>query len=590
MPTPFQTLFLHFLNRELKSIHSKRWTDGELNRWTKVIALSTAGTLIAPFGQVHELSHSSPSLIRLVASLVSNGKLALRGPASDVWSFFDHRRELYSLNRTAYRNYYDTKYNRLLSDYYSPSRHLNTTRHLKERLASISIGIQSNIVSSEEASFAKSHQSFLTSELQDSTAAATYSIYLRQKIEPQPEVSLRLGNISSRLFQSRYLDIHAAATPTGFFSDPLIEDFDHFPFYDLRTNFTILQCIGLDRLVSDEQTLSFFTYFYSNADVCHFVEMKDMLITSILGKLKDEGVAFPTIDNIVRELRSFSFSPPTAGFTTQPNLYAEVVTQAISKKINEDDRYAKAVSHELKEKVSRVTVVIFTATNIEDEVFRAKVVKRGFTPAGRIKAGDVYAVKYALYDRIHLLHVRTGMGSSGVHGSQRVSHDFFSEVKTDIEMAIAIGVCFGISRDSQALGDVVVAESFNMYEPAKIKGGAMQFRGDRIPSEPRLVSYGHACRSDMRDHNIHIGPVLTGEKLVDDPLFRQTILSCNLKAVGGEMEAGGIVATCQSKGVRFAMVKGICDFAESKSDDVQERAASNAAEIALDFIIETWNS
>ncbi|SFZ83011.1 Nucleoside phosphorylase [Devosia enhydra] len=588
MNSPFQPLFLHFLNRELMLIRQKSWKPTEIAKFIRLTAIMTAGRLNAPFGQAHEMLYKSPDLIRLVGTLVSNRRLTLTSAPNDPWSFFDQRRELYSENRSAYRNYFSPSYNRLMNDLYAQSRNLRTTNHIKEKLVTLATtGLSGNTFSTEDAAFVKTQRAFVTGALIDNPIGATFSIYLKQKISPQPDASYRLGNISTRAFSDHYQEVHATVSPTGLYFDEFIEDYDKYPLYDIDLNFILIARLGLDKIVTIADYDTFFNSFARHEHLFRFVEMKDMLFESILNKLRRiDNIFSPNQEHIKQELRQFSFAEIGRGFVSDPTIFAEKIRNAIDARSKSDRGYAESLEDDISKKVSRTRIALFTATKLEDEVLRAQLAQFGFIPAGRETGPEGYYNVYSIYDQVHVIHVRTGMGSGGLHGSQRVAHDFLAAV--NVEMAIAVGICFGVDSSKQSFGDVLVAEQFTLYEPAKVQDGVMAFRGDRIPAEARLVSYGHASAADGLEHAVHVGAILTGEKLVDDALFKATILAANGKAVGGEMETGGLVTSCLAKQVRFGMAKGICDFADKKSDDAQELAATNAVKLVLNFIRETW--
>jgi nucleoside phosphorylase len=82
--------------------------------------------------------------------------------------------------------------------------------------------------------------------------------------------------------------------------------------------------------------------------------------------------------------------------------------------------------------------------------------------------------------------------------------------------------------------------------------------------------------------------VLSGEKLVDDPDYKKSLLRSFPRAIAGEMECGGLSAAAFDRNVPFAMFKGICDFAENKDDKYQELAAQNAISVAVSMINARW--
>lgn len=80
---------------------------------------------------------------------------------------------------------------------------------------------------------------------------------------------------------------------------------------------------------------------------------------------------------------------------------------------------------------------------------------------------------------------------------------------------------------------------------------------------------------------IHVGPVLSGEKLIDDPDFKRKLLDDFPQAIGGEMEGTGLCAASNRLRKPWCLAKGICDWADgNKGDLFQPSAAAAAASLA----------
>ncbi len=77
---------------------------------------------------------------------------------------------------------------------------------------------------------------------------------------------------------------------------------------------------------------------------------------------------------------------------------------------------------------------------------------------------------------------------------------------------------------------------------------------------------------------MHIGPMLSGEKLVDNKAFKKQLLLEFPKAIGGEMEGVGLYATAARRNCEWVVVNGIADWADrSKTEEWQPFAALAAA-------------
>jgi nucleoside phosphorylase len=81
---------------------------------------------------------------------------------------------------------------------------------------------------------------------------------------------------------------------------------------------------------------------------------------------------------------------------------------------------------------------------------------------------------------------------------------------------------------------------------------------------------------------MHFGPILSGEKLIDDLDFKNALMDQYPNAIGGEMEGAGLWSAAGRAGKDWILVKGVCDWADGrKNDSFQEMAAASAVSIAL---------
>jgi nucleoside phosphorylase len=151
------------------------------------------------------------------------------------------------------------------------------------------------------------------------------------------------------------------------------------------------------------------------------------------------------------------------------------------------------------------------------------------------------------------------------------------------QAVIMCGIAFGLCPDKQKLGDILVAKQLLYYEPQKVDFQRGQVpRGDRTTCAERLLDRFRSGDIDWHGAPRHFGLVLSGEKLVNDPAFRDWLLKTEPEAVGGEMEGAGLYAAARAAKVDWILVKAICDWADgTKNNDAQPLAARNAAEFVL---------
>jgi hypothetical protein len=124
--------------------------------------------------------------------------------------------------------------------------------------------------------------------------------------------------------------------------------------------------------------------------------------------------------------------------------------------------------------------------------------------------------------------------------------------------------------------------------------GTVTPRGDKPHTADRLCNRlrqadGSQGRIASDWPKVRFGLVLSGQKLVDNLDYRESLKSLYPEAIGGEMEATGLYVSATVAKVDWIVIKGICDWGHDKNradkDVWQKLAAKNAAhvlKVALD--------
>lgn len=150
---------------------------------------------------------------------------------------------------------------------------------------------------------------------------------------------------------------------------------------------------------------------------------------------------------------------------------------------------------------------------------------------------------------------------------------------------IMVGIAFGKDAEKQKIGDVLVASQIISYEPQRV-GEPVQHRGSIPPSNTTLLNRFENVHDwefpsvDGSPCNLKVGPILSGEKLIDDSEFKSALFKQFPQAIGGEMEGAGLCAASGRVGVAWILVKSICDWADgTKNDDYHPLAAAAAVSL-----------
>jgi nucleoside phosphorylase len=179
--------------------------------------------------------------------------------------------------------------------------------------------------------------------------------------------------------------------------------------------------------------------------------------------------------------------------------------------------------------------------------------------------------------------VLSNMGSSGAGGSTLCVNSTISTWKPRV--VILPGIAFGASRKKYQPGDVLVAEHVIPYENQRI-GDETIFRNPVPPSSTPLFNrFRNALgwrfvRPDDSPCKQHVGPLLSGEKLVDNLEFKEYLLKQYPNAIGGEMEGAGLWSAASRHRIEWIIVKGVCDWGDGRKHNEYQSLAA-AASVSL---------
>jgi nucleoside phosphorylase len=91
------------------------------------------------------------------------------------------------------------------------------------------------------------------------------------------------------------------------------------------------------------------------------------------------------------------------------------------------------------------------------------------------------------------------------------------------------------------------------------------------------------------DSALLTGPILSGEKLVDNPAFKLQLFQQFPQAIGGEMEGAGLCAASGRIGVAWILVKSICDWGDGKKHKRHQPLAAAAATSLVHHVLSQKN-
>jgi len=167
-------------------------------------------------------------------------------------------------------------------------------------------------------------------------------------------------------------------------------------------------------------------------------------------------------------------------------------------------------------------------------------------------------------------------------------------------IVLLVGIGGGVGR-GVGIRDVVISDQVISYDAHKVTPGGTYRRG-RSQSVEAVLGYrvkdlmresGGLHRGPSGQFTVHFGPIGSGSAVVADARseIRLWLETFNEKVLAVETEAAGVAqafrhSVAADRSVRgWLTIRGISDTAdESKGDDYQDAAATNAAEVMASLL------
>jgi nucleoside phosphorylase len=346
---------------------------------------------------------------------------------------------------------------------------------------------------------------------------------------------------------------------------------------------SIITKLGMAEIVLDhsEAGARRFLDLRTHRNFHEFVKAKDNLL-NLLCDQPPQGGALADRLELLTSLRTMQIRS-VENDENDPFVAAAELYRA-SERLCRDSPVARGRSQMMTDAQSwKGKYLIMTATDSEDHALRTEFTARGFTTPVVRNAERFSYVEYFRSDIGRVYHVRTSAGSGGASGAFIMGKNAVDLLTP--EYVVSVGVCFGLREDKQKIGDIVISEYVHDYERLRLSTTDFQDRGATRESAPVLLSRARASLAIWNGASVHIGTIVSGEKLVDNLEFRDFLRHLNPTSIAGEMEAWGLSAVCHEAKRQFIMVKGICDWGMNKTSNQQDLAATNACKFVFDALI-----
>jgi nucleoside phosphorylase len=246
-------------------------------------------------------------------------------------------------------------------------------------------------------------------------------------------------------------------------------------------------------------------------------------------------------------------------------------------------------SQELVSYAGKVDLLLITANQSELEAVlrqmqsyrRRKAVLKGFVEHETYYLGR-FAGHPAVVTKCRMGSLDSGSATLATQDGQRIWCP---------RAVIMVGVAFGRGSSEQRIADVLVASQVISYEPERVGITVTVPRGPIVPVNTTLlnrfenVTGWTFCRPDGSRCACQVGPLLSGEKLVDDPVFKADLFRKYPRAIGGEMEGVGLTAAAVRHQVPWILVKAICDWGDGNKHKKHQPLAAAAAVSLVQWVL-----
>jgi nucleoside phosphorylase len=375
-------------------------------------------------------------------------------------------------------------------------------------------------------------------------------------------------------------DILTSVPRLGLFDELAVS----FPLYDyVLFNLVLGICYGVPQSPDElRRLIQRAIEHHGDPEHTAFLMQFERLLTASLHTVgmenRSSGGRAPTMGKIVGDLKRRAYSAGasrTARFSFEE--FGSVLLRL--EKIDQGHGATTPILNAAGDANAQKNIVFILATDSEWKAAQNIFKKHGFELQA-MSTPKVAAWSAGEINGYHLVVVRTEMGTQNAGAATLVTSDAIEVFRP--AYAVMPGIAFGLKQDKQKMCDVLVASSVVDYETAKVMPGTVDSRGANYPSSPEL--FAKAREAGAARTNVHYGEIICGCKVVNDPTFRDSLVSRYPKAIGGEMEGIGLAAACHRENVPWILAKAICDWGEIKNDDHHSEAATKSIGFCIELV------
>jgi nucleoside phosphorylase len=256
--------------------------------------------------------------------------------------------------------------------------------------------------------------------------------------------------------------------------------------------------------------------------------------------------------------------------------------------------YKEAKYTNIKQHLKGCKILLVTANEIETKVTHEAIKPLpGLSKVLKVPDGNLtyYFGKLGKYKVAHIQCAN--MGSTKRDASMMTVEEALKRLHSTV--VFLVGVAYGMDKESQSIGDVLVAEAIQPYNVKRI--GKNETIDKSIPLSSNKVLFNRFKNLKTWQHftnkidqsKLIFSIVLSGDELLDNETYRNKLKKKYPLAKGGEMEGAGLYAACDGK-AKCILIKGICDFGDGNKGEKKKENQFIAARASLSACREMLNS
>jgi nucleoside phosphorylase len=592
-------IYTHFLNRELLRSVNFGMDDATIGRIFRVLLICTTEHFLSSLAFIWEISSYLPKTLSLIEKLYRANELDLISNLPTVDEFISSSQNLYSYDAVRYPMYFNAIPESLLKMEPGILKEQNTTKVMSTELFAWTEGSQGHtwdLMSSNDKSQLQALRQLIipvvTNREEKGITLSLFEEALPKKMLEGKK--LPLARLLSLIHLQHYLSIVGADIPTGIRG---LSYFDaaatSFPVLDVEVLYRFIRRMFASETLDSHQFLDIFLSNRGSVPHAAFVESIRYLVNGALYVTYKRYPHFNPLtqrfllDEVIKGILS---TGSTSQFKVKHGL--DIITSAytdltqIAILARKDQQFAEfADKWEMEKPMSHKKVLLLTATDLETDIVARTAKSYGLTMSRlHIKDHTIYTLGSLAGTDIFL--AQSEMGTEAPGAMTLTANDVVDALKP--HSIVLVGIAFGLKKDEQNIGDILVSKQICLYDPKKLlilKGKEVwRARGDKAQSSTRLLDRFRSGRLDWNKCKIHYGLLLSGNTLINSPDFIKKIKEVEPDAMGGEMEGAGIYSVAVKRKIDWIVIKGIADWGIKKSDEFQHAAASNAIHFTFHVI------